>query len=207
MVVFVGISWGVLGVLILFSLVGGAFALEKVVAFLLGPMKWIAIVVCILSAIGYIGFSLYSEEYKQRRIGSRVISCLCNSVGSVLRNGINAIMIICILAGFLQRMDRGGLVHTLFGLLAFLGDGLICLLLLCGSGVIDYFAINTQEMATIPPVLISICHLMISLFYLFLVQGIVFTYYKSTAELLFLNHPQIGELIVKPWILVLIGIV
>lgn len=198
MVILFGISWGTLGVIFLLSLLGGAYALENTVSFLLGPAKWIAIAIFILAEILYIYLSLFSDNATNSGgLLSKISACLFNSISNLFRNGINVIFILCVLVGFLQNMNNGGLFNVLFGLFAFLGDGLVLIFALCISITVDAYVIYFSE--TVPVAVISILNLIVSLFYFFIIQRILGDFYEGTVELLFANNPEITEFILSPW--------
>lgn len=199
MVVFFGISWGVLGVILLIALLGGAFALEQAITFLLGPVKWIAIILFILSAIGYICTSFFpSEENSHAKLIARLLGCILNSISNFIRNGINVVFLLCPLIGFLQNMKNN---HILWGIFTILGDGLVTLLLLVFSGLIDYCILNysSEHSGDYSMILVGSIHLIVSLVYLLIIQYLLSRFYASTVNLLFSETPEITQFILTPW--------
>lgn len=190
------IDWLVLGAIFLFSLLGSAFALEKVVSFLLGPAKWVAIVLLVLVAIGYICVSLFSDTGGS--FISKVAGCIFNSISNVIRNGLNVVFMLCVLVGFLQNMDHGGLFHVLWGLFALLGDSLVLMLFLCASMFIDGYAVTLSD--KIPVALEGFLNFAISLIYCFFVQCILKKFYSGTVEALFAQSTELSKFILMPWL-------
>lgn len=199
MVVFFGISWGTIGLILLIAILGGAFALEQAITFLLGPVKWIAIILLIISAIGYICTSFFpSEENGHTKLAARISSCILNSISNFIRNGINVVFLLCPLIGFLQNIDND---HIFWAIFAILGDGLVTLLLLVFSFWIDYCILNysSEHSGEYSMILVGGIHLIVSLVYLLIIQYLLSRFYAGTVNLLFSGTPEIAQFILTPW--------
>lgn len=188
---------GILVIIALFAFLGGAMMLENIVAFLFGPIKFIIIILFVISLAASVLTSLSSDS--QSGTVSKCIGIICNVVSSIIRDGINIVFFLCILLGFLQNMSAGGVFHTLWALFAIVGDLLVFLLFFSLSltlpAALDSFTDR------IPMFLLGIINLIWALFHLFIIQCILTGFYHSSVEQLFSGYSDVSDFILSPWVL------
>lgn len=194
-------------ILMLFAIlfIGGIFAgtaiLEKVILFLFGPFKIGAIILVILSVL--LNAVTAFDEDSSSGMPSRILGAIFNVFGGVLRCIINVIFFLCVMLGFLQNMELGGL-HILWAAFAIFSDGLVFLLLFSGSLCIDGLVSTFTE--RIPMFLIGIANAILSIIYFMIVQGLLIGFYEETVMELFSNQEWICNFVLNSWFSMLVGL-
>ena len=199
------VDLGAVLLLLAILLIGGIFAgtaiLEKVILFLFGPFKIGGIILVILSVLGNAlsGF----KEQSNSSFPSRIIGAILNIMGGVLRCIISVIFLLCVMLGFLQNMEIGGL-HILWAAFAILSDGLVFLLLFSGSLCVD--GLVTMLTERIPMFLVGIVNIVLSVIYFMIAQGLLIGFYEETVIELFSNHAWICDFVLNSWFSKLMGL-
>lgn len=199
------VDLGIILFLFVILFFGGIFAgsvvLEKVITFIFGPLKIGAIILVILSIVQSVSFSM-DKELKSK-LPSKVVGLVFNVFGGLLRNLINVIFFLCVMLGFLQNMEIGGL-HILWAAFAIFSDGLVFLILYGCSIYIDYFLSILSE--RIPMFVVGIINAIISVFYFMIAQILVIEFYEPTVLELFANQAWIRDFVLNSWFLRLVDI-
>lgn len=176
----------------------GTAILEKVILFLFGPFKVGAVILAILSIL--INLVTAFDDDSSSGMPSRIIGAILNIFGGVLRCLINVVFFLCVMYGFLQNMELGGW-HILWAAFAIFSDGLVFVLLLCGSMCIDGCVQAITE--RIPMFLIGIANAIFSVVYFMIAQGLIIGFYEETVIELFSNHMWICNFILNSWFSIL----
>lgn len=199
------IDLGIILFLFVILFFGGIFAgsvvLERVITFLFGPLKIGAIILVILSIVQSVSLSM-DKELKSK-LPSKIVGLVFNVFGGLLRNLINVIFFLCVMLGFLQNMEIGGL-HILWAAFAIFSDGLVFLILYGCSIYIDYFLSILSE--RIPMFVVGIINAIISVFYFMIAQILVIEFYEPTVLELFANQAWIRDFVLNSWFLSLVDI-
>lgn len=199
------IDLGIILFLFVILFFGGIFAgsvvLERVITFLFGPLKIGAIILVILTIVQSVSFSMDKEL--RSKLPSKVVGLVFNVFGGVLRNLINVIFFLCVMLGFLQNMEIGGL-HILWAVFAIFSDGLVFLILYGCSIYINYFLSILAE--RIPMFVVGIINAIISVVYFMIAQILVIEFYETTVLELFANQAWIRDFVLNSWLLRLVDI-
>ena len=199
------IDLGIILFLFVILFFGGIFAgsvvLERVITFLFGPLKIGAIILVILTIVQSVSFSMDKEL--RSKLPSKVVGLVFNVFGGVLRSLINVIFFLCVMLGFLQNMEIGGL-HILWAVFAIFSDGLVFLILYGCSIYINYFLSILAE--RIPMFVVGIINAIISVVYFMIAQILVIEFYETTVLELFANQAWIRDFVLNSWLLRLVDI-
>lgn len=199
------VDFGIILLLFVILIVGGVFAgsvvLERVIAFLFGPLKIGAIIIVILSAV--VGVAVSFDKSSSSGIPSRAVGAVLNVFGGVLRTLISVIFFLCVMLGFLQNMEQGGL-HILWAAFALISDGLVFLLLYAGSLGIDYVLSLLAE--RVPMFAVGIINAVLSVLFFMIAQTLLIEFYEATVLELFANQAWIRDFVLHSWLLRLAGL-
>ncbi len=183
--------WAVIGIVLFGLLLGGAYVSAQIGSSFLGPAKWIGIVLMIAVAIGQIVASFLEER---RDVLPRIVSAICNGLGSLLRNSITIVYLLCFLLDYIDGVNNHGVLSAIMNFMALP----ICILIVMGvlflSGAIGV----AGNMLSQRHVAGGVLHLIISILYFKGFQLLVMSRHMDDFNTLFLGYPVMKAFFMHP---------
>lgn len=179
-------------VLLIVALLGCATALDVIIGFFVGPLKYILLLLAILIIL-YEAFIVIADSdfnYFQRIIGG-----VTNAICSFITVGIFFLFLLCIFIGFLQNADEGHPIWAIFAIISDLIVFILCFFGLVFVRSIPYACITKQ----FPILFFEISNCFLSVIFFCIVQGLIIGYYEETIELIFKDWPQIIDFLCYPF--------
>lgn len=179
-------------VLLLIAILGCATALDVIITFFVGPLKYILLLLAILVILyeAYIVISNSEFNYFQRIIGG-----VTNAICSFITVGISFLFLLCIFIGFLQNVDEGHPIVAVFAIISDLIVFILCFVGLIFVRGIPYACITDK----FPILFFEISNYILSVIFFCIVQGLIIGFYKGTMELIFKDWPQIIDCLCYPF--------
>lgn len=190
------VDFGFVCLLFFIVLVGGITAgtliLDKVIGFLFGPLKIGMIVLLLFILIANIKFGF--DKKLQCSIPSRIIGTVFNTFGSMLKNFINVVFLLCIMYGFLMNVEEGKIFWAAF---AILSDGFVLAVLVCVSIGID--AVGEIFIEDNKFVLGGVINAVLSVVYFMICQELIIHFYDEVVIELFSKQQWLSDFILNSW--------
>lgn len=180
-------------IVLLFTVIlGSAIALETIISFFVGPLKYILFVLAIIILLAEAAVIIVSPDLNHYQ---KVIGGITNAVCSGVTVGISFLFLQCIFMGFLENMGEG---HPIWAVFAILSD--LFVFVLCFGGLILVRAIPYACMTERFPILFFSCtNYLLSAIFFCVVQGLIIGYYKGVVELIFNDWPEFVDFIYFPF--------
>lgn len=190
------VDFGFICLLFFIVLVGGITAgtliLDKVIGFLFGPLK-IGLILYLL-AILIFNIALGFGKDIKANILSRTLGTAFNTFGSMLKNLINVVFLLCILYGFLINMEEEKIFQAAF---AILSDSIVFIVLFCVSVLIDGLGMAVFDDNTF--VIGGILNAVLSVAYFMGCQELIIHFYDEVVIELFSKQQWLSDFILNSW--------
>lgn len=179
-------------VLLIVAILGCATALDVIIGFFVGPLKYILLILAILIILFEALIIILNSDFNYFQ---RIIGGVTNAICSFITVGICFLFLLCIFIGFLQNVDEG---HPIWAVFAIISD--LIVFILCFVGLIFVRAIpNACITKQFPILFFEISNCFLSVIFFCIVQGLIIGYYEGTVELIFKDWPQIIDCLCYPF--------